>query len=240
MGGSFTFGAIHYEDVVYLDRDDHADMAIRPDLLTAVTEGLQASPLTVDEMEAACRSYLITFSNEDHPTPFAHISLSKERNPFLINGTWQPRSYVPNAILRFPFMLSRPMDDGQRRLLLDRSTLVSAEDAPERRLFQDDGESPFLMQMIKRTFHYQACMDRTRVFQRILSETGLLVTRPLFLPRPDKDPVDLGAVVVVDQERLAEAPTELIAELHTAGVLPAIYAHLISLRPFRVGSSTVH
>lgn len=240
MTGSFSFGPIKYTDIVFLDRAEHKDMAVDPGAQVSVTEGLQACPIMAEEIEPACRHYLITFANETHPTPLAHISLQKTHNPFVLDGSWRPRSYVPKAIRRYPFLLSRPNEDGLRRVLVDRTSLVPADEIPNRRLFEDGADSPFLTRMLEQTHDFQEAINQTEMFQKILTETELLARRRLILPHPDAASIDLGVALVVDEARLAEAPEALISELHRFGVLQLIYAHLISLRPVRVINAALH
>lgn len=238
--GSYSFGAITYSDLVYLDRVEHRDMAISQDAWAWVTDGLQACPLMATEMELACRNYPITFANEEHPTPIAQLSFRKSVNPFMHEGAWNPRTYVPRAIQRYPFLLSGLHDDGQRRLLVDRKTLVPADGGDGQRLFDGEDESIYLTRMIENAQVFQNAVKRTQVFQQVLAETGLLGRRRLQLPRLNQAPIELGSAVIVDSARLADAPDALIAELHKLGFLRMIHAHLISLAPVQVRNDHLH
>ena len=64
-------------------------------------------------------------------------------------------------------------------------------------------------------------------FARALVERNLLT--PLTLRTDGAEAIALQGCYVVNEERLESLPLERFAELRDLGLLPAIYAHLMSL-----------
>lgn len=232
MGEQFTFGDVSYADVVALDRDLHEGMEVRDDILTSVAGTMRICPIAMSEMERACRSFPITFLSLDDPMPMAQVSLKPGHSPFLLDGRWKPRAYVPQAVRRYPFLLSSPHPDGLQSVLIDSEALKPAQGQSERRLFQNGIESAFLKSAVERAAVYQKALTDTDLFKAVLKEADLLTMKRLLLPRNDREAIELGTAVVIDRERLEAAPAELMTELHRCGMLLPIHAQMISVVGF--------
>jgi len=236
MGHAFSFGGLVYRDAVPLDAKTHGGKAVTADAWIRLVQDISTCPLTVDELARASRDFPIVFASGPNAAPIALLALSARPNPFVTDGGWAPAAHVPKAIERYPILLSKPATGGERTVMVDEAALTSARRAPDFRLYRQDGtRSAFLNNKIAAARAYQAGMATTRVFMEVLEACALLHDRHLVLGQADGGGSEaIGPVHVIDPERLAGLPDAVVVELHKAGFLGAIHAHLISLGPHRL------
>jgi hypothetical protein len=97
-------------------------------------------------------------------------------------------------------------------------------------LFNEDGsESDFLKARVEimREFFQQS--QTTRVFNKALADMDLLVPQTLTIKLEGK-PREITGIYIVDEKKLNSLSDEQLLDLNKRGMMPAIYAHLMSLQ----------
>jgi hypothetical protein len=97
-----------YQDLVPLSSQEHATWKVRPLTNLKMIANVHALPITVDEFPVAQRYFPIVFSGGPESVPLALMGLNEGVNVFVdADGNFQPNTYVPAFIRRYPFMLAR-------------------------------------------------------------------------------------------------------------------------------------
>lgn len=222
---------LFYRSVVPLHRERHRTLRLRtgdPDVRYA--EGTHYVPVAGTEFHQAARDYPLVFTGDEDPSPVALLGLRPDENLFLTNeGTWMPGNYVPAFVRRYPFILGRGGDGKVASVCIDEEHPGFNRDAGER-LFDDaGGETPWLIGVRDFLARYARDIERTRLFTLRLTELGLLMRRDFRVSDPEGRHYGLNDCRIVDEVRLGELDTAVVDELHRAGWLGWIHAHLVSL-----------
>ena len=198
-------------------------------------------PIILDEIAAIAREYPIIFPLGEAPLPNALVGMRPRTNAFVTDkGAWLA-DYIPMQIRHHPFALTRTPDaqpgDGKAQF-----TLCIAPEAEEcadldgPRVFNPDGslgpEAAQKAEMAKLLLERSAI---TRAMVRVLEEAGLLVERSIKMKLLDEEPRVVQGFRVVDEQKLNQMPDEAFVGLRNKGVLPLVYAHLMSMANLRQG-----
>lgn len=234
MGRVFSFGGLMYQDIEQLNRTTHAAFAVRHDAHIEMAQDLLTCPLMARELEVAALNYPIVFSNQPNPAPIALLATQPSDAPFVKDGKWAPKRYVPWAVWRYPFLLSKQLDDGTRNVMVDSDALVPAHQSPEKLLFDAQGEqTDYLSGKIKGVLAFQAAMTETASFMDLVSECDLLHECTLAVPGAPGNASTLGPFKAIERDRLMALPDPITTELHRTGVLSLLYAQVMSLAPYK-------
>src|SRR4029453_11145526 len=87
-----------------LEAGKHGDLQLADQWDYSFAADTLAIPLTVAEFREAAVNFPIVFGGGDNPMPVALTSLQPERNLFVSDGRWQPGTYVPAYVRRYPFL----------------------------------------------------------------------------------------------------------------------------------------
>src|SRR5581483_7109402 len=227
-----------YESLAPLDRMRHAGRAVPPNLSRSWCAGLNSVFLNASEMAKACADYPIAFVRENNSgeyLPVALLGLRNGENLFVnAEGRWQPLSYIPAYVRRYPFCtLELPPAEGasepQRLIAVQEDRLV-ASDKP---YFNPQGEATPEWQPVQELMEaMEAARQQTRAFTRRLEAFGLLAPfDAVALPRGGQQ-MRLQGLHRVDEEKLNALGSREQKMLMRKGELRAVYAHLLSLENF--------
>jgi hypothetical protein len=231
MAPAFSYGQIEYEDVRAIDRNNFADKALKPDAWKPVAAKVQICPMTVQEIDLACRHYPIVFSPGDSPTAVAVLSFTPGMNPFADAETgWKVNHYIPAAIRRYPFIFGELQDVKERPLCVDLAATEDAEAGTPGRLFEDGEKTEIVDRALKICEAYQMEVAKTEAVIKRLLEAELLVERSLKITTKGGEERQTGAFRMVDDDKLRELPDETVLDFHKRGLMRVIHAHQISLR----------
>lgn len=225
---TFRYGEIEYKDVRVVDRRKMEGRMLRPGAAIEAASGIQVCPVTAREFPKAALHFPIVFTPTDNFFPVVILSLSKGKNPFVVDGRWQPDVYAPAAVRRYPFIMGEADDAGRRPLCVDFAATSAAEN-PGDAFFTEGKDSPAIQSALKLCEAFQADSDRTQTVCAALDNAGLLKTQTMNVTGADGNKRSTGAFKMIDTDRLAEMDEESIVSLHKSGVTGLIHAHLISL-----------
>ncbi len=215
-----------------LNVEDHANLGIsRPPRLFSFVEKARGVPLLVTEFFPGHRHYPVVFAQQgEKTTPIAAVGLLEDVNLFVNpDGDWEPFVYVPAYVRRYPFSMARDDNRQQFALVIDRTADMISE-TPEQPFFQNGQLTDHVTNVIEFCKNYEVDRQRTDAFCEKLKEFDLL--RPQEVKHSidqNSEPQVIASYIAVDENRLKELPDEQFLELRKSGVLPFIYAHLLSL-----------
>lgn len=218
-----------YEQPEMLAKEDHFNLGItQVNAPYANTRNARAIPLTLTEFTTAHKSYPIVFTSEEKPVPLAIVGIIEDDNLFLdSNDQWDPFAYLPAYIRAYPFAFARHGEE-QMAVVIDRaSTMVS--DKPEFPFFDGDEISEHTKKMTEFAAQYMGERRRTEAFCARLVELGLLSGQHVTHTPPGSDKAEIVANYVgINGEKLSQLDKDTVHELHTTGLLAAMYSQVHS------------
>lgn len=221
-----------YEKPQILTREDHGSLGITPaEKPYEFASKAGTIPLVASEITSAQKHYPVIFANAEEPQIFAVVSVIKDRNMFVDErGHWAPYSYVPAYLRRYPYALARG-DNDQFALVIDSAAAAVTKEA-QFPFFNGDELSEDTNKMVNFCQQMEAERQRTKDFVTRLKELDLLAVQEVKAGNPESDSADKAALAsyyAVNTEKLNDLSGETIKELHQAGYLSFIFAHLFSL-----------
>ncbi|MEM9811012.1 MAG: SapC family protein [Pseudomonadota bacterium] len=222
-----------------LTKEAHGSLGItRPDRPFAFCETIRAVPLTLSEITTAMRDFPVIFSNEDNPVPLAVLGLIDDVNLFVDDeGEWDQNTYVPGYIRRYPFALAterQATDDQNARMAVildaDYKGIVSDSNMP---FFSNGEPSDAMQQAMNFCETYERDRVQTTRFGEALKPFSLLSQQFAQYTPENGEPTAFARYVGVEEAKLNELPDEKFLELRKSGILPILYAHLMSMANWR-------
>lgn len=220
-----------YRSVSILNRDTHRALRLARDGQDfAYAARSHVIPAVVDEFTLGSRYLPILFvPGAPTPAPVFLVGLKPGENLFVgKDGEWRG-GHVPTYLRRYPFMLGEAADGAKLACVDDRSPNFGRVEGAA--LFNEDGsESSFLQDKIRLINEYSIWAKRTDAFVKSLQDLQLLQAVSIDVRAPDGGSHGLHGLNIVSEARLDELTAEEFQRLRAEGFLPAIYAHLLSLK----------
>ncbi|MBI1415965.1 MAG: SapC family protein [Limimaricola sp.] len=222
---------LFYSSVVALNRDAHRRLKLtnRSARFGFASES-HLVPAMVEEFTAAAPELPIAFlPGGPAPSPVFVAGLAPGQNLIVdAEGGWDA-GYVPAYLRRYPFIIGETT--GTDPVLCVDSTYDGLTEDEGDPLFDEEGAPTRVVQdAIELTGRFRDAATRTQGFCSRLNELGLLRSVTLDVKRPSGETTVVHGLMTVDEAALAELPEEDFLRLRKDGYLPAIYAHLLSLR----------
>ena len=225
-----------YKDLVPLSSVDHADWKARALDSAPWLLDQHAIPITVDEFASAQRNFPIIFSAGDAPVPLALMGMNEGVNVFMNeDGKFSENVYVPAYIRRYPFMLAKLREDSDELSVCFDPTVEAIGPFEEGdALFEDGKPSEATQQILAFCEQFEQAGQRTQAFMTDLVESELLMDGELSVqPDPDKPPFIYRGFQMVNEEKLRDLRGDQLRKMNQSGMLPLLYAHLLSLGQMR-------
>lgn len=197
------------------------------------------APIVFDEIADAAREYPIIFPDNDESLPSVLLGVEAGQNAYVADdGRWLG-AYIPAYLRRYPFIFG---ETGQMSGDKHNYVVMLDPDAPH--FTGSGGHSVFttpgvLSDHMKRRLEllevWQKNLPITRQLVKVISDADLLVERQIRIRSADGTEKRIQGLRVVDEKKLNALPHEAFAALRDRGVLPMIYAQLLSWANFRQG-----
>ncbi|MCX7891335.1 MAG: SapC family protein [Burkholderiales bacterium] len=225
-----------FREVVPLQRT-HGVRLPAPGALPDFAPVTNAIPVSYSEFAVASHDYPIVFTSNDEGKTYAAVAvlgLSRGENLFVRDGRWEPNTYVPAYVRRYPFCMSRvrmnDVEQQQRLICVEKAYL--AEDGEK--LFDAEGKPLERWAPIEKLLNeYEADLDRTREMCAILADYALMEPFSLQASVAGGAPFTLSGMARVDEKKLEFLNAAQTKNLFKKGIMGRIYAHLISLDNFQ-------
>jgi hypothetical protein len=230
---------LFYNDLMPLNSRDHANYRSKlMDTAKWLTKA-HAIPLTTDEFVQAQRDYPIVFSAGDNPLPLALMGLNEGINTFVDeNGKINDPVYIPAYIRRYPFLLAKLNQNSEElSLCFDPTVDTLGEFEDGDKLFEDDGQpSQAVKNVLDFCQEFEQAGQRTKVFIDELKKHDLMMDGEIAitLSGDNTNPFVYRGFQMINQEKLREVRGDVLRSWNQNGMLPLIYAHLMSLDQMRV------
>jgi hypothetical protein len=150
------------------------------------------------------------------------------------DDTWDAQAYLPAYVRRYPFCMTRVTVDGREQAERVACVEKRALKAKGEVLYDDSGQPlPVWENLRKLLFEFEADLARTEAMCRRLHELQLLEPFAAQAVPAGEAPITLTGMHRVSEERLHALPGNVLQELALSGMLPRVYAHLLSLGNFQ-------
>ena len=229
---------VMYNDLVPLNSQEHATWKALLVDKAAWVAGQNAIPLTVEEFPQAQRDFPIVFSQGDNPVPLALMGLNEGVNVFFEeDGKPIGTPYVPAYIRRYPFLLVKiNQSSDSLSLCFDPSSNLLGEFKKGRELFDADKQpTQHTQELLNFCEKFEEAGLKTRAFMDEIIKAGLLMDGEVAINRLDGSgqPYIYRGFQMINQEKLRELRGDQLRKWNENGLLPLIYAHLLSLELLR-------
>jgi hypothetical protein len=226
-----------YNDLAPLNVEQHGNFKLSPSENAPYLVGVHAVPLTVDEF-AQCSRYLpIVFSSGPNPLPLALMGLNEGVNTLVDaqGKLLRDDGYIPAYIRRYPWMLVRldPARD-EMSLCFDPTCGFIGETEEGQPLIENGEATQLTKDLLAFCQNFEEAAQRTGNFMTELQESGLLMDGELSIQVSDvEQPFVYRGFQMVSEDKLRELRGDQLRKLNQNGVLPLLYAHLLSLQGMR-------
>jgi hypothetical protein len=218
---------------VPINQEQHKHLKIKPTGNFDHASDDHLIPVNVREFVSAATEFPIVFVKDTGTGEFVAtlvMGLVEKENLFCSASKWQS-SYVPQVLQNYPFSVALPSADSDEVVVMldESSEQVNALEGES--LFNEDcTESDFLKQRAKAVVNYIEETNLTKGFLKMLVELDLIVAQDLTVNKVDNSTQRINGIYLVDEKKLNELSDEIFSKLRENGSLPAIYAHLLSIR----------
>ncbi|MFA5990126.1 MAG: SapC family protein [Sphingomonas sp.] len=228
---------LFYNGLEPLSSQAHADWRMRSVNKAPFLVGQHAIPLTVEEFALVQRFMPIVFTTGPDAIPVALMGLNEGMNVFVDNdgALTQNNVYVPAYVRRYPFMLARlhPQSD-ELSLCFDPTTDAIGAFEDGEPLFADGQPTDTTKNILEFNRMFEEAGTRTAAFMKELGESGLLMDGEVSIqPEGAEQPFIYRGFQMVNEEKLADARGDQLRKMAKSGMLPLLYAHLLSLGQMR-------
>jgi len=229
---------LFYKDLMPLNSRDHASWRARTVDKASWLGNQHAIPLTVEEFPHAQRTYPIVFSSGDNPVPLALMGLNEGVNVFFdAEGKPLGDAYIPAYIRRYPFLLAKLRPDAdEMSLCFDPSSDILGDFKDGEALFAEGQPSEHTKGVLEFCEKFEEAGARTQAFMNELIGADILMDGEVAIQQNDRpdQPYIYRGFKMVNQDKLKEIDTEKLKAWNENGILPLIYAHLMSLDLMRI------
>ena len=223
---------LFYNQLVPISLEDHGTMRARRTEKAAWLAGQHAVPLTVEEFPIAQRHYPIVFSLGDNPVPLGLMGMSEGANVFVADdGAVERDVYVPAYARRYPFMLAKltPQSEELSLCFDPTSDLVGNFDEGSP-LFENGEPSEHIRNTLGFCEQFEIAGNKTASFVQELMKHDLLMDGELTFNRDDlPKPMVYRGFKIISQEKLRDLRGDVLRTWNKNGMLPLIFAHMMSL-----------
>ncbi|MEQ1772932.1 MAG: SapC family protein [Burkholderiales bacterium] len=225
-----------YQEVVPLGKETRVVLPAEG-RLPPVFRSMLVIPLSYTEISLACHDYPVVFVSGDEgktALTMAVVGLEQQQNLFVASDlTWDRNVYVPAYVRRYPFCMTRVNVSGaeqpERIACVEKRAISAKGDA----LYNDKGEPlPVWEAMRKLLFEFEADLVRTEAMCKAVIDLGLLEPFNMQAKPNDGEPFTLSGMFRVVEPKINALSSDKLKELVQNGVLPRIYAHLMSMSNF--------
>lgn len=218
---------LFYSRPVAVDTNRHKSKSLRADSGFAFAARTNSVPVSGFEFALAQRNYPIVFSGQDKMIPVAVVGLRGDENLFVANGKWEPQTYIPAYVRRYPFIFIEAADN---------RFILAVDEGQD--FIVDDGKLPLFDAAGKPTdiingalqfcTAYQNNHVATTEFIQALTASDLLIDNQAQATIAGTERLSLAGFKVIDEQRFHKLPAATLETWRNKGWLGWVYAHLMS------------
>ena len=223
-----------YKKPFMLNPSEHGELTVAPTTDYRFVATNMYLPIVYLEMADAAREYPLVFI-QDQPGLFVLTGLEQNTNAYVSeDGRWQA-TYIPAIVRNYPFVLAQKPDSPSEFIVAIDAEAPQVLSKDGDRLFFNGEASPFLQQRMKLLEDAKRAEPLTVQWVKALQDSGLLVERSIRIER-EGNVSQISGILAVDEDKFNKLPDEEFLTLRRQGLLPLIYAHLLSMANLRQGA----
>ncbi|MFW5488409.1 MAG: SapC family protein [Desulfovibrio sp.] len=187
--------------------------------------------LGLAEVVPCSRELPVLFAKlESAVAPIALLGLPEKGNAAVKNGTWL-YEYIPAVFRSYPFLLAQTDEKGENFAVCLERTAQNISETDGEPLFTEDGAPAPLLEQAKNLLqNLHTEQARAQLLGNLLVEKELLVPFAITVRQgEEQQAIPLEGLYFVNEKKLNDLSDEDFCDLRAKGVLPALYAHLMSL-----------
>lgn len=215
-----------------LNAPQHGALTLKPTGKFGFAAKVNCVPVVLEEMSKLVAHYPVIFTTGEEPLLMAATGLRNDENLYVdAEGTWEPETYIPAYVRRYPFILTE-MPDKKFALAAETgdADFFSAGGAP---LFADGKPTQVAADAFRFCDSFQKSFEETREFCKAIRDAGLLEPKTCTVTLPNSQPFNLSGFSVVNAKALDEIDNHHANEWRKRHWLGAVYLHLASLDSMR-------
>jgi hypothetical protein len=219
-----------------LNNVEHRDVRILTQRSAATGDAVQYVMTFPLEFRRAQAYYPIFFQKDSNTGKFFPIILlgfEQGENLFLGAEGWEP-PHIPMSVLRGPFLIgyqSKPEHpDGRQAVItidMDSPLLTTAEGG-QPLFLEHGGSAPYLENLTQLLEDIQLGLEMNTAFVQALEDNDLIESVTMSVTLKDGAERQLLGLYTINEDRLKELDSEVLAALHRAGHLQSIYMIMAS------------
>jgi hypothetical protein len=221
--------------IVALNNDEHRDLRVKKAESFEYVSDAHMLPVVAHECANIAADCPVVFVKNEDTGQFqmvAILGLEAGENLFVKDGSWRAM-YIPAVLRNHPFKAIADAANPEHVTVgLDTESEFVTTDAGESLFTEDGSESEFLKARKSDLAAYLEQEHITRGIVSFLADKELLAQRSLSV-NIDGEEVNIGGLYSVNEVKMNELPDDEFSEIRRRGLLPLIYAHLISLNQIR-------
>jgi hypothetical protein len=224
-----------FEQPELLSKEAHAHLGMNPPAQPfAFAAKIRAVPITVSEFANAMKHYPIVFTAPTNIVPLAVVGVIDDVNLFIDeNGNWDPEAYVPAYLRRYPFAFASEPSGERFALVIDRAFSAIAPNA-DMPFFTDGVPTEATNQAIDFCKRFEADRIQTEQAMKALEAFDIVTGHTAqYSPPGGGEQRAFAQYFAVDPNRFDALTDDRFLELRKTGLIPALYAQLMSLANWR-------
>lgn len=228
---------LFYNGLEPLSSQTHANFRARQMTTAPFLVGQHAIPLTVEEFSLVQRYMPIVFTTGPDAIPIALMGLNEGINVFVdeTGALTTTNLYVPAYVRRYPYMLAKLQPQAEElSLCFDPTTDAIGPFDDGEPLFDNGQPTDLVKNILEFNRMFEEAGARTAAFMKELVELDLLMEGEVTI-QPDGAPQPFlyRGFQMVNEEKLTDMRGDVLRKLAKSGMLPLLYAHLLSLAQMR-------
>ncbi len=224
-----------FERPELMTKEQHGELALSaPAKRYQFCSNVRAIPITISEIPAAMKDYPVVLMSAEQPIPLAIMGLVDDVNLFVDeNGDWEENRYIPGYVRRYPFGIAAEASGERMAIVIDAGFegLAPGGEAP---LFENDEPASNTQTAIEFCKTYERDRIMTEEFTKRLAPYEIIHGQTAqYTPQGAAEPQAFAQYFGIDEEKLNALSDEQILELRKSGMLPILYAMMMSLGNWR-------
>lgn len=224
-----------FERPELLNKEQHSGYGLaRAENPFAFCARVRAIPISINEFPVAMRHYPIVYTNKENPLPLAVVGVIDDINLFVNDeGKWDSFVYIPAYIRRYPFAMASESGGDRLAIVIDTaSTWVTP--GGEVPLFENGEPTQAMNDAVEFCKRCEGERRATEQMMARLKEFDLIEAQSAQYTLPGETEGRVFAQYFgIDEQRLAALSPERFEALRQTGLLPFVYAQLMSFSNWR-------
>ncbi|ABV86426.1 SapC family protein [Shewanella pealeana] len=223
-------------NIVPLNSNDHLRMCVTESKDYRRFADQQLIPVVFHEFHQLATEFPLVFvknSETGQFIPVAMMGVKNDLNLYCQTSEW-PAMIKPKGFNNAPLSLVKTSQESDNVLICvdTASPLVTEVSENAQRLFNDDKEqSDYLKKRTQALLEIAAFNEQTGNICQLLASKSLFTAKQLTIKLAEsQQPINIDGIYVVDEQALNQLSNEEFLSLKENGLLPLIYAHLVSLQ----------